>query len=113
MWYRRSSAGSILVGRNRKKGLAGAANVYRHCIEALELNCIYRSVVVGEPHLAKHGSMGADVRTILDLVAYADGTRDLIAIADEIGRDAVALAALAERLEEAGVLERVPASVRA
>lgn len=100
-----------------QKGLEGAFNVYKRCLSCLEANVVYGSASIGEPQFSRRGLMprvgttesDKEFRAMLNLVAYADGKRDLIAIADAIGEDATQLAPLARRLLEAGVLERLDA----
>ena len=55
------------------------------------------------PTLSMKGSAG-DVRTSMNLLAYADGQRDLVAIAELIGVSAEELAPLAERFVQHGLL---------
>jgi aminopeptidase-like protein len=96
-------------------GLEGAFHLLRRCLETLETNATYIAVTPCEPQLGKRGLYptlstkggGAEVRTMMDLLAYADGQHDLIAIAERIGADALDCAAVADRLCAAGVLKRV------
>lgn len=97
-------------------GLAGAYGVLRECLEVLEANRIYRAVQPCEPQLGKRGlyptlsrrDSAREVRTMMNLLAYADGEADLLGIAETIGAPARELAPIAGRLLEAGVLEVVP-----
>jgi len=97
------------------RGLAGAYGALRRCLEVLEANAIYRAVAPCEPQLGKRGlyptlstkESGEQVRTMMDLLAYADGEADLVSIAERIGADALECARIAERLASAGVLERL------
>jgi aminopeptidase-like protein len=96
-------------------GLAGSYQVLRQCLSVLECNRLYRVTTLGEPQLGKRGlyptlstrESKQQVHTMMDLLAYADGTQDLIAIGDRIGAPAWELNALAEPLLQAGVLEVV------
>ena len=96
-------------------GLAGSYMVLRQCLSVLESNRVYRVTTLGEPQLGKRGlyptlstrESKRQVQTMMDLLAYADGTHDLIAIGDRIGAPAWELHALAEKLASAGVLEEV------
>jgi aminopeptidase-like protein len=96
-------------------GLAGSYRVLQQCLTALEANHLYRVTTLGEPQLGKRGlyptlstrESKQAVQTMMDLLAYADGSNDLIAIGDRIGAPAWELQGLAQRLCEAGVLERV------
>jgi aminopeptidase-like protein len=68
----------------------------------------------GEPHLSRHGIDGRMTSSVLSgdagsalfwLLNLADGTNDLLAIADRAGVPVLELAALAALLEEKGILE--------
>jgi aminopeptidase-like protein len=95
-------------------GLQGAFDVLRRCLEVLEVNETYVASTPCEPQLGKRGlypslstkTSGAETRTLLNVLAYADGGHDLVAVADRIGVDALECAAAARRLCEAGVLVR-------
>jgi aminopeptidase-like protein len=93
-------------------GLQGGFLVLRDCLELLENNRVYRTTCLGEPHLGGRGlypTLGTrdsyrQVRAMMDLFAYADGTSDLIAISDLIGVPAEYLYPLAAKLVEHGLL---------
>jgi aminopeptidase-like protein len=94
-------------------GLEGAFAVLRRCLEVLEANATYIAATPCEPQLGKRGlyptistkTGAAEVRRMMDLLAYADDQHDLVAIAERIGADALDCAAIAERLCAAGVLQ--------
>ena len=73
-------------------GLAGALHALQRCVEAVEANTMIHATTACEPQLGKRGlyptlsSKGSslEVRTIMNLLAYADGERDLIGVADLI-----------------------------
>jgi aminopeptidase-like protein len=96
------------------EGLRGSFEALRRCIEVLEVNTIYRTTVLGEPHLGSRGlyptlstkENSAHVHNILNVAAYADGNHDLVALAEQIGLDALECRRLAEALVKAGVMER-------
>lgn len=96
-------------------GLQGGFGVLRDCLELLERDRVYRTTCLGEPQLGKRGlypSLGtrdthAAVGAMLDLLAYADGTRDLIAISEAIGVPAASLYPLIDVLVEQGLLGEV------
>jgi aminopeptidase-like protein len=96
-------------------GLRGAYEALRDILTLIEGNFRYRSTSVGEPQLGKRGlypelsvkGSAEVVRDMMNLLAYADGDHDLIAIGDTIGVAALELLPVAERLREAGVLEIV------
>jgi aminopeptidase-like protein len=96
-------------------GLEGGYEMARRCVEALEHNRKYRVTCLGEPQLGRRGlypavsirNSSAGARVMMNLIAYADGGNDLIDIANLIGVPVWELPDMAERLEAAGVLERV------
>lgn len=97
-------------------GLAGSYDVLKACLELLEANRTWQAAVVGEPQLGKRGLYptisapnGALVgRDMMNVLAYCDGTRDLIALADLIGIDAGVCAGIIQQLAEKDLL--VPAA---
>lgn len=74
------------------KGLWGGYTALRRCIEAIEGNEFLKVTVQGEPQLGRRGlyptlsTKGSVVstRTMMHLLAYADGKRDLLSIAEKI-----------------------------
>jgi aminopeptidase-like protein len=94
-------------------GLEGALAVYKRAIEIIEVNRTYRATTIGEPQLGKRGlystlsqrGTGGDSRTIINFLAYCDGTRDLIGVADLIKTDVMECADIASRLLEHGLIE--------
>ena len=93
-------------------GLKGSFDVLSECIEVLESNAIYKAAVFGEPQLGPRGlypdaHFRRESPDIVDVFALADGTRDLVAIADAINRPAKDTALLAQQLEHGGLLTRV------
>lgn len=80
------------MGLISPSGLAGAFDVYRQCIDALEWNEYYKVQCLCEPQLGKRGLYPtisqkgnySEVRVMTDLIAYADGTNDLIDISNII-----------------------------
>jgi aminopeptidase-like protein len=99
-------------------GLQGGFGALRGCLELLERNCVYQATCLGEPQLGRRGlypSLGTKdthrtVSAMLDLLAYADGTRDLIAISDVIGVPVADLYPLVEMLVMEGLLSEVDAA---
>ncbi|QED49207.1 DUF4910 domain-containing protein [Cytobacillus dafuensis] len=73
-------------------GLQGTYDVLKDCIELLEINEKYQSNCLGEPQLGKRGlypTIGLkitpeEVKNIVNFLAYADGTNDLIDISNII-----------------------------
>ena len=98
------------------RGLQGGFDVMKICIEVLEANVVFRCTVPCEPQLGRRGLYptlsksedGTEARTLLNLIAYADGAHDLVSIAEKIGVPAVDLIAMAKKLEENCVFEAVP-----
>jgi aminopeptidase-like protein len=98
-------------------GLQGGFETLRDCLELLERNRVYTATCLGEPQLGRRGlypSLGTRdphraVGDMLDVLAYADGTRDLIAISDTIGVPARRLYPLVDALLGEGLLTEVTA----
>lgn len=94
-------------------GLAGGFEALRRCLAIIEENRVPRVTVLGEPQLGKRGlypqigtkDSGLAVRKMMNLIAYADGTRDLLAIAETIGADMLELVEMAGRLRAEGLFE--------
>jgi aminopeptidase-like protein len=96
-------------------GLQGAYDVLRDCILLLEHNETLRATCSCEPQLGKRGlyptisrkgSGQGSVRDMKNVLAYADGTLDLIELADAIGLDALSCLPIVAALKQAGLLER-------
>lgn len=93
-------------------GLEGGFNAYKYALTCIEENCIPIATTLGEPQLGKRGlypalstlESGAIVRDMLNLIAYADGKRSLLEIAETIGVPMWELASLANKLSAHGVL---------
>jgi aminopeptidase-like protein len=89
------------------KGLEGAFTVIQRCLQALEVNRRYCATVYCEPQMARRNLYpavstaysGEQARTIMNVLAYADGSKDLLDIADAIGIDVLACAEIAARLQ--------------
>lgn len=69
-------------------GLQGGFTVLKDCLALIEANRTYAAVCLGEPQLARHGlaaverdaAAAGQVRDMLNVLAYADGRHDLIAM---------------------------------
>ena len=96
-------------------GLEGAFSALRDCIRVVEANRHWRAVVPGEPQLGPRGlyptlstrESGLQVRDMMNLLAYADGGSDLLAIAETIGVPALRVAEIARTLAAASLLEDI------
>jgi len=95
-------------------GLHGAFDVYKKCLQTLEGNDRYQLATIGEPQLGRRGlypslsrsKSSNAVRALTDVLAYCDGNRDLIDIAESINRPAVELLPLVDQLLEHGLIRR-------
>ena len=96
-------------------GLEASFDVYARIINAIEVNATFVATKLGEPHLgrrglypttSKRGSAHA-VRTMMNLLAYSDGDRDLLGIADLLGVPVGQLAVMADSLESHDLLRRL------
>lgn len=95
-------------------GLEGAFNILQSCLQALEANYVYKATMPCEPQLGRRGikptlsTKNVVVpRTLMNILAYADGQTDLLAISEIIGVDMMECAAAAVRLKQEGLLEKV------
>jgi aminopeptidase-like protein len=95
------------------EGLEGGYNVVKKCLLLLENNHIYKTKVLGEPQLDKRGlyptistkNSNVEVRRMMNFIAYADGSRNLIEIADLIEENALDLIDIAQRLLKEDVVD--------
>jgi aminopeptidase-like protein len=98
------------------QGLGGTFEVAKTIIQILEANDTWQTTCVGEPQLGKRGlyptlstaTSGLSVRTMMNVLAFADGTLDLIALADRIGAPAGDLIPIIQALVQAGLLRKIP-----
>ena len=96
------------------RGLAESFGLYQKMIELIENDCRPRTQVLGEPQLGRRGLYPSiskkgstrDVRTMLDLISWADGDHSLLEIADRCQVPAWQLLPMLVRLCDAGVLTR-------
>ncbi len=94
------------------EGLQGSFNLLRECLELLERNKVYEATCLGEPQLGRRGlyptlsttESSDQVSAMMDLLAYADGTNDLVDISDIIGVPVQRLYPLVDALRAAGLL---------
>ena len=97
-------------------GLDGGYSVLKKCIELLERNETYETTCLGEPQLGKRGlypSLGTRdtmpaTRLLLDILAYSDGTNDLIRLKEILGVKLAELYEGIDALRQAGLLKERP-----
>jgi aminopeptidase-like protein len=95
------------------EALGGSFALCREIAEALEANRRYRVTVLCEPQLSPRGlyptigerGAGWQARSMMNFIAYCDGTNDLFNISEIIGEPVSKLAAMAETLSKAGLIE--------
>lgn len=94
-------------------GLKGGVDVLVACIEMLEKNRMYKAAQCGEPQLGRRGlyptlsqkgSVQHSAQRLLDILAYADGTRDADDIADKLGASVEEIVPSIETLLKAELL---------
>ena len=98
-------------------GLQGGFEALRDCLELLERNRVYRSTCLGEPQLGRRSlyptlgtrDVHASVKDVLDFLAYADGTLDLIGVSDTIGVPVARLYPIVDVLLAEGLIAEVEA----
>jgi aminopeptidase-like protein len=97
-------------------GLAGAFGALQRCISLIEANGTYRTTCLGEPQLgrrglyptlSKSGGSGLEVHTTMNILAYADGQRDLVSLAERIGVPAETCIPIIARLLHERLLGRI------
>ena len=96
------------------QGIAGSLRTYLQLVQVHELNAVYLNTSpYGEPQLGRRGlypKLGAQAHTaepverMMYLLAYSDGTKDLVDIANLAGRPAWEFAPEIRALREAGLL---------
>lgn len=95
-------------------GLKGGYMALRRSIEVIEHNANPRVTVLCEPQLGKRGlyptlstkTSGVQVRVMMDLISYCDGTKTLLEIANLIDEPFWELLPLIEKLAAHGLLEQ-------
>ncbi len=94
-------------------GLAGSYAVMRKCIDALEWNEKYKVTCLCEPQLGKRGLVPTmssketfqQTLALKDILAYADGTNDLMDLSDLIEVPIPVMIPIIEKLLEAELLK--------
>ncbi|MGA3198913.1 MAG: DUF4910 domain-containing protein [Halobacteriota archaeon] len=95
------------------EGLRGTYELLKDCITLIERNAKYRVRCFGEPQLGKRGlyptlsttKSSAIVSDMMNLIAYADGSNDLVDISNIIKVPVWRLYPIVDNLIEAGLLE--------
>lgn len=94
------------------RGLQGAFEALCKCVECIEADERLAVTVLGEPQLGKRGlypslstkESGAQVNDMMNLIAYCDGTRTLLEIAELVNVPMWRLAPIAELLKSHALL---------
>ena len=97
------------------QGLEGGFSVLTKAISLIEANQNYRATMVGEPRFSKYGlfpkSRSGDdeeqYQVMKNIMAYADGSKDLLEIAETIGVDAMRCVEVIDVLVQNGLLTTV------
>ena len=95
------------------RGLAGGYSALKRSIECIEANCSPRATVKCEPQLGKRGlyptlstnDYPLHLRRMMDLLAYADGESDLLAVCEAIGAPLWEIIPIARNLAAHGLLD--------
>jgi len=96
-------------------GLAGGFLVYRRILECLESNCYPKATVLCEPQLGKRGlyptlsnkNSATEVRAMINLLAYSDGSLSLLQIAEQIRQPMWDLLPILDRLAHHDLIEKL------
>jgi len=95
-----------------EKALNDSLAKYILCLRALDNNRTYKTTILGEPHLSKYKlypSLGKksnnnNLDLLLNLIAYSDGSHDLLDIAEKIACPIWDLFPIAEKLIEKRII---------
>ena len=94
------------------RGLAGGFTALQKAIDVIENNATYKTTIPCEPQLGKRGlyptlsSKGSsgDVKMMMNLISFCDGTKSLLEIADILGKPFWELLELTNQLTEHDLL---------
>ena len=97
------------------QGLQDGYDYVKECLQALEHNHTYRATCLAEPQLGKRGlypsigtkHTGIMVESLMDFLAYADGSNTLIEISNIIGKSVEDLIPIAKKLTRVGLVEMI------
>lgn len=100
------------------EGLNGGFEFVKECLEILENNKVYNVLCNAEPQLGKRGlypnlstkKTGELVSTMMDFIAYADGTNSILDICNIIGKPWHEVVPIADKLSSSGLIGEVSAS---
>ena len=92
--------------------MQGGLSALKECLDLLEKNRFYRATCLGEPQLGRRGlypTLGTrdspiTAKDLINVLAYADGTNDLIDLSDRTGIPIGRLYPLVDTLVAAGLL---------
>jgi len=95
-------------------GLEGGYTALRRAIESIEQNVYLKVTVYGEPQLGKRGlyptlstkASGDQVKAMMNLISYCDGSLSLLEIANRIDEPIWELVPIVEKLVTHGLLEQ-------
>lgn len=95
------------------EGLGGGFLALKKAIQALESNCFPKVTVLCEPQLGRRGlypttgtrSVAFQVKLMMDLISYSDGTLSLLAIAEKCNVPIWELYPIVENLSNHGLLK--------
>jgi aminopeptidase-like protein len=96
-------------------GLQGTFEVLQKCVECIEGNECLKVTTLCEPQLGRRGlyptlstaQTAAQVRDMMNLIAYCDGHRSLLEIAEKINVPLWNLIPIAKTLKESELLTKV------
>tara|TARA_B100001013_G_C24568745_1_gene425640 strand:+ start:28 stop:669 length:642 start_codon:yes stop_codon:yes gene_type:complete len=97
------------------QGLDGAYQILIKIMETIECNKKYTTVFPCEPQLGKRGlypNLGAkkhskEIADMMNVLAYSDGSLDLIELAEIVGKDALYVHTILIKLQQSGLVEIV------
>jgi aminopeptidase-like protein len=95
-------------------GLEGGLNVLKNAIKTIEVNCVPVFTILCEPKLSKRNlyptlslkGSADSAKTILDILTFSDGNRDLIEIAELINIPAYEISEYVDQLVELKLLNK-------
>ena len=96
-------------------GLAGSYMVLRDCLRILEHDGYYRATTLCEPQLGKRGlyptlsvkGSATGVRAMMNVLAFCDGRRDLVALSERVRLSAPDVIPMLETLVAHDLIERL------